>query len=572
MTEVKECLQILHFDRTSGKKKCRTPFKIEELLVSDVEKMDKHFCKKHPQTGVQKQIKCLACNCQIEAAQALKDHLKGEKHAKQLATYISWIQRNKDYSKTESATNSSAPPKRKSQEESEAETEVKKAKIDDPKALRPKPLEFNDDKYNETSYYFDGYLRKVYPYYFTFTTFTKGRWENERLLDIFAKEFRAQPVEEYERCIKAGTITINDEKVGIDYILKPNDKMANIVHRHEVPVTSEKIKIVHIDDDLVVVNKPASIPVHPCGRYRHNTVVFILAKDHGLKHLRTIHRLDRLTSGLLLFGRNSKKAREMEQQIRNRQVQKEYFCRVEGEFPVELITCKEPIEVVSFKIGVCRVSSKGKDCYTEFLRQSYNGKTSVVLCKPKTGRMHQIRVHLQYLGFPIVNDPLYNHEVFGPQKGKGGNFGKSDEQLIQDLISIHNTENWHGSESDENSGPSSGLGSSSMVLQPSIVPKGENVSKTGVSNPNSQDSHLGPTSTADSSSDSHTKNSDGDFDTSKLSVDPHCQECKVQFRDPKPKDLVMFLHAWSYSGQNWQYRTELPNWAKEDWVDEDQEL
>lgn len=73
--------------------------------------------------------------------------------------------------------------------------------------------------------------------------------------------------------------------------------------------------------------------VHPCGRYRHNTVVFILAKEYNLKNLRTIHRLDRLTSGLLLFGRSPKKARQMEHQIRNRQVQKEYICRVEGNFP-----------------------------------------------------------------------------------------------------------------------------------------------------------------------------------------------------------------------------------------------
>ena len=62
------------------------------------------------------------------------------------------------------------------------------------------------------------------------------------------------------------------------------------------------------------------------------------------------------------------------------------------------ITCKEPIEVVSYKIGVCKVSSNGKDCHTDFQRLSYNGRTSVVLCKPRTGRMHQIRVHLQYLG------------------------------------------------------------------------------------------------------------------------------------------------------------------------------
>ena len=64
----------------------------------------------------------------------------------------------------------------------------------------------------------------------------------------------------------------------------------------------------------------------------------------------------------------------------------------------EKISCDEPIEVVSYKIGVCRVSPKGKDCSTEFERLAFNGKTSIVLCRPHTGRMHQIRVHLQYLG------------------------------------------------------------------------------------------------------------------------------------------------------------------------------
>jgi len=63
-----------------------------------------------------------------------------------------------------------------------------------------------------------------------------------------------------------------------------------------------------------------------------------------------------------------------------------------------VIECKEPIEVVSYKIGVCKVSPKGKDCTTTFEKLGYNGNTSVVLCKPLTGRMHQIRVHLQYLG------------------------------------------------------------------------------------------------------------------------------------------------------------------------------
>ena len=77
--------------------------------------------------------------------------------------------------------------------------------------------------------------------------------------------------------------------------------------------------------------------------------------------------------------------------------------------------CTQPVEVVSYKIGVCKVSPSGKECRTEFERLNYNGRSSVVLCRPFTGRMHQIRVHLQYLGtnniLTSTNDlPLMNLE------------------------------------------------------------------------------------------------------------------------------------------------------------------
>lgn len=72
----------------------------------------------------------------------------------------------------------------------------------------------------------------MFPYYFTFTTFTKGRWVGERILDVFAREFRAHPAAEYERCIRAGTLTVNYEKVDPDYRLKHNDLLANVVHRY----------------------------------------------------------------------------------------------------------------------------------------------------------------------------------------------------------------------------------------------------------------------------------------------------------------------------------------------------
>ncbi|KAF3426946.1 hypothetical protein E2986_03356 [Frieseomelitta varia] len=324
-----------------------------------------------------------------------------------------------------------------------------------------------------------------------------------------------------------------------------------------------------MDEDVVVVNKPASIPVHPCGRYRHNTVVFILAKEYNLKNLRTIHRLDRLTSGILLFGRTPKKARQMEHQIRNRQVHKQYVCRVEGEFPEEEVVCSEPIEVVSYKIGVCKVSEKGKDCVTRFKRLSYNGKSSVVLCKPQTGRMHQIRVHLQYLGYPVVNDPLYNHVVFGPEKGKGGNIGKTDQELVRDLISIHNAENWLGMDGD-----------SEMSL---FKPKLDMEERVSLSNDKDGSSPSSTPGLGEEEQQQQQEQSlkvtvgtqtgseppDSSFTNDKMTVDPHCYECKVKYRDPKPSDLVMYLHAWRYCGPGWEYETPLPAWAASDWTEED---
>ncbi|KAG5896708.1 hypothetical protein JTB14_014584 [Gonioctena quinquepunctata] len=357
--------------------------------------------------------------------------------------------------------------------------------------------------------------------------------------------------------------------------------------RHETPVLSNQIKLLHVDEDVVVLDKPCSIPVHPCGRYRHNTVVFILAKEHNLKNLRTIHRLDRLTSGLLLFGRTPKKARQMEHQIRNRLVSKQYVCRVEGEFPDEIIECNEAIEVVSYKIGVCKVSPKGKDCMTLFQKLGYNGKTSIVLCKPKTGRMHQIRVHLQYLGHPVVNDPLYNHDVFGPLKGKGGDLGgKTDEELVKDLIHIHNAENWLGMDGDtELSMFNSRKSDLDDSLVGPIVPKEpilgdeESASASREASPCDEQSDNASSISRQSPSAVDVKvtvatqtgheSPDLSFNPDKMTVDKHCYECKVRYRDPKPQDLVMYLHAWRYQGPGWDYSTELPEWASVDWVEPD---
>nr|XP_017025426.1 RNA pseudouridylate synthase domain-containing protein 2 isoform X5 [Drosophila kikkawai] len=125
---------------------------------------------------------------------------------------------------------SSATEKRKA-ESTEDEGKAKKAKFDDDKDRKTKRPGFSDERYDETSYYFENGLRKVYPYFFTFTTFAKGRWVDEKILDVFVREFRAAPPEEYERSLEAGKLTVNNEKVPKDYKIKHNDLLANVVHR-----------------------------------------------------------------------------------------------------------------------------------------------------------------------------------------------------------------------------------------------------------------------------------------------------------------------------------------------------
>lgn len=107
-----------------------------------------------------------------------------------------------------------------------------------------------------------------------------------------------------------------------DYLChwQDNDFLRNTVHRHEPPVTAEPVRLLAENEDVVVVDKPSSIPVHPCGRFRHNTVIFILGKEHQLKELHPLHRLDRLTSGVLMFAKTAAVSERIHEQVRDRQV------------------------------------------------------------------------------------------------------------------------------------------------------------------------------------------------------------------------------------------------------------
>ncbi|XP_061467418.1 pseudouridylate synthase RPUSD2 isoform X2 [Rhineura floridana] len=393
--------------------------------------------------------------------------------------------------------------------------ESEKRYVPPPKRRNP-GVSFSETHFAETSYYFEGGLRKVRPYYFDFQTYCKGRWNN--------------------------------------------DFLQNTIHRHEPPVTAQAIEFLEENNEVVVVDKPSSLPVHPCGRFRHNTVIFILGKEHNLKELHTIHRLDRLTSGVLMFAKSAEVSKKIDEQVRLRQLEKEYVCRVFGEFPESEVTCEEPILVVSYKVGVCRVDPKGKPCKTVFRRLSYNGKTSVVKCFPYTGRTHQIRVHLQFLGHPIVNDPIYNTDAWGPEKGKDGNINKTDEELLQALLEEHLSKQSLGilDIAEEDLKPIVGDQLQKAVQLTSGTPKeSKDEEKSGIlvcSRSSVCQAELDQMDCGETCLNEHQDEKD-----------PLCGECKIVRPDPLPKDLVMYLHALRYKGAGFEYCSKIPAWAQDDW-------
>ncbi|KAH7578541.1 hypothetical protein ACOSP7_000142 [Xanthoceras sorbifolium] len=308
-------------------------------------------------------------------------------------------------------------------------------------------------------YVFRDGRRHVRPYYFEFISHVKNRWAGKTIVDLFAEEFKGRPYDYYVNAVKCGRIQVDGEMVPVSYIVKSSQKISHFVHRHEPPVMACDVSILQKEQDVLTVCKPPSVPVHPCGQYRKNTIVGILQAEHGLTSLFPVHRLDRLVSGLLILARNASKADLFRQQIEAGKVHKQYIAKVIGVFPEG----EQVVDVnINYNAKVGRSTAeacercgdtpiKGKAACTKFTRISTNGTHSIVLCEPITGRTHQIRVHLQYTGHPIANDMLYLSEHVTDRSTEGMSADRAAAFSGHSLTSITNENSCDKSEnSNEN--------------------------------------------------------------------------------------------------------------------------
>lgn len=294
-------------------------------------------------------------------------------------------------------------------------------------------------------YIFENGLRKVKPYYNSFQTTVKRRWIGKTLLEVMTHDFGQLAekikagIDQKSICVyenvgkRGGTNKVDGWENLKDRKMQHQDSIYNLQHIHEPSVSDghelypnsnlssfksqlkTDIQIIHEDDDILVVNKPSGIPTHPSGSFRYNSITEILKHDLFLDDIWLCHRLDKGTSGVLILGLNKEATNRMMKTISKKaeNVNKSYVARVHGEFPVEggMVNC--PIFLISGSgnyINQTNADNLPINSTTIFERVSYNEllNESIVICKPLTGRMHQIRIHLRNIGHPIVNDEIYN--------------------------------------------------------------------------------------------------------------------------------------------------------------------
>ena len=221
--------------------------------------------------------------------------------------------------------------------------------------------------------------------------------------------------------IKKGTVLVNGKAVKAKYAVKVGDVVTYEVPKEEVlEYTAENIPL---DDDVAVVNKPQGMVVHPSVGHTSGTLVNALMyhiKDlssiNGVIRPGIVHRIDKDTSGLLMIAKNDTAHNALAAELKDKKSLRKYVAIVHGTIPNDRGVIEAPIGRSEKDRKKQAVTAKGKPALTHFKVLERFGNYTLVELTLETGRTHQIRVHMAYIGHPVAGDPLY-----GPRKTLKGN-------------------------------------------------------------------------------------------------------------------------------------------------------
>ncbi len=250
-------------------------------------------------------------------------------------------------------------------------------------------------------------VRLVSPYPITHRFSVQDEFIGKTLAEMMTIRFPFRSKNEWKQRIEQKRVGINDEPVTPNYILKKENTVFH--HNPNViePSVPNEVEILEETKKWIAVFKPAPLPMHPGGRYYKNTLTAIL-EEMGHKDLKIIHRLDAVTSGIVLFSKTKEFAQKAMTEFSEGRVLKTYIAEVSGIPDENSITITAPIKR---KNGFVFESRNGlenaKPAETIFTVLERKKSSAIIQCEPKTGRTHQIRLHLEYWGHPVIDDPIY---------------------------------------------------------------------------------------------------------------------------------------------------------------------
>jgi 23S rRNA pseudouridine1911/1915/1917 synthase len=258
----------------------------------------------------------------------------------------------------------------------------------------------------------------------------------QRLDAFLARSFPYRSRTSWASFVRAGRIRLNDGPVRPGRALREGDRIQYLPDPRPEPRVSRAYRIIHEDELVLAIRKPANLPVHPSGRYFRNTLLLMLLADRcqdlGSTDLRIVHRLDRETSGVILFGKGRGPAAALATQFEARKVRKSYLAIVHGapfqdRFEIDAPIGHDPDSPIR---KAMTVRADGRPARTRFRVLRRGPEHALVLAQPRTGRLHQIRVHLRHAGLPIVGDKVYGLDPELFLRFVGGTLSERDRDRL----------------------------------------------------------------------------------------------------------------------------------------------